>query len=137
MIDVSNLVLYSGANSYKNTGVYTINLTLDGSLSAGAQTSDSVSITLDESQQFVFAQAKYAEYAKGEFGGVTTTYWQQIPCFDVYLSTDLGSLRAYIIPQVNGSTVTFTAGTQNDVYPGTATFSTTFQIRYVTYTVDS
>jgi hypothetical protein len=137
MIDVSNLVLYSGANSFKNTGVYTINLTLDGSLGAGAQTSDSVSITLTESQQFVFAQAKYAEYAKGVFGGDTTTRWQPIPCFDVYLSTNLGPLRAYIIPQINGSTVTFTAGAQNDAYPGTATFSTTYQIKYVTYTVDS
>lgn len=137
MIDLSKVVIYSGANSFKNTGVYTINLTLDGALAASAQTTDSVSITLTETQQYVFAQAKYAEYMKGAFGGDTTTYFQTIPCFDVYLSTNLGPLRAYIIPQVNGSTVTFTAGVQNDVYPGTATFSTTFQIRYVTYTVDS
>lgn len=132
MIDVSNFVMYSGANSFKNTGVYTINLTLDGSLGAGAQTSDSVSITLTEDQEFVFAQARYAEYTKGG-----SAAWQTIPCFDVNIGTNLGNLRAYLIHTINGNTVTFTAGVQNDLYPGTATFSTTYQIRYVTYTVDS
>lgn len=136
MIDVSNLVIYSGANSFKNTGVYTIDLTLDGSLAASAQTTDSVSITLNENQQFVFAEAKYAEFVKAT-AGTTTTYWQVIPCFDVYINTNLGPLRAYLIHKISGNTVTFTAGVQNDLYAGTATFSTTYQIRYVTYTVDS
>lgn len=136
MIDYSKLQFYSGANTFKNTGVFTTSITLSGTIPTGTEKIFTSVVTLTENQVFVFAEAKYAEFAKFLGTGVTTKLWQRFPTFDAYVpTTPTGNLAAYITPLVNGQTVTFKAGIFNP-YVGTETItSTVIAISYVTYTL--
>lgn len=138
MIDLSKVVLYSQANSFKNTGLYPISLTLSGTVGAGVERQFTASVTLADNQRFVFAKAKYNEFIEWSTGVDTTSTWQQLPTFNAYIpTTPTGFLSGYVITQVNGNVVTFIAGIYNP-YGVTETITgTTIDIVYATYSVDS
>lgn len=137
-VDLTKVIYYSGANSFKNTGVYDTSITFSGSITAGATQTQSVTITLNENQAFAYAIAEYADLQRVIFG-TTTKYWQKMtPYAGAYVrTTPTGNLGAFLSSKVNGSQVTFT-GLLSNPYGVTETITTTvINIRYVTYTVTS
>lgn len=120
-------------NSFKNTGVYSTNIVLSGTIGSGANVNFSASVTLPENQTYAFAKAYYTEIAKGG-----SASWQKIPTAGAYVvTTPTGNLAAILFTTVNDKTVTFNASMFNP-YGGTETIATTtIPITYVTYTVDS
>jgi len=131
MIDLSKVKLYSLANAFKNTGVYSTSVTLSGAIGPGVEVQFTSTITLPQNQIFAFAIAQYTEASKGGAAA-----WQKIPTFDAaFTSTPTGNLKAYVLSQINGNVLTFIAGAQNP-YAGTETITNlTIPIVYVTYTL--
>lgn len=130
MPDYTKLQYFSGANTFKNTNVKTATLTLSGSVGAGVEVTTQTAVTLTENQVFVFAAAEYTEFVRGG----TATY-QQLPTFDALVNSSGGAMSAYILARVNGTTVTFIAGLKNPLGVSITLTSTTFNIKYVTYTL--
>lgn len=136
-VDLTKTQFSSTTNSFKNTGVYTIDLTLPTSYTAFEEKTNSASILLPENQEFVFASAVYAEWSRVTVEGVSTTYTQPIPTFDGYAVSGSGPQTFYLYTTVTGPTVTFTIGSKNG-YASSETYTAqTVSITYVIYTVDS
>lgn len=129
--DLRQMKFSSAANSFKNTGVYTTSLTMSGTIGAGATKTVTTTVTLEEDQVFAYALARYNEVAKNSGNA-----WQKIPTFDASVpSTPIGFLKSAIYFTINGNNITFTAFMFNP-YGSTETLtSTTFNIRYVAYTL--
>lgn len=130
-IDAERVIFASTLNAFKNTGVYDTSVTIaGGSLGAGATRTGTVIITLNEDPDFSYAIAEYVELTKG--GGAS---WQPIPTFDALVASSGGNLQAALYFQINGNTVVFTAFTNNPYGAPVTVTATTFNIRYVTYTL--
>lgn len=131
MVDYSKVQYYSGANTFKNVGVFDTSVTFTGTLTAGQERTFTSVVTLLENQVFAFAVAEYVEFVKG--GGAT---WQVLPSFDVnVVTTPTGGLTGYLLAQVNGTTVTFIGGIKNPYGVTETITSTTVNIQYTTYTL--
>lgn len=132
MVDYSKLQTYTGANSFKNTGVFTTSVVFSGNILASQELTFTSVVTLAENQVFAFAIANYVEFTKGG-----SASWQPLPSFDVSIpTTPIGGLTGYLLSQVNNNVVTFIGGIRNP-YGTTETITgTTVNIRYVTYTLN-
>lgn len=130
-VDLEKVILFTGANAFKNTGVYDTSITMTGTITAGQTRTFTSVVTLDENQDFAYAIANYVEFIKGG-----SAAYQVLPTFDAYVvTTPTGFINTALYFTINGSTVTFTAAINNP-YGGTETIAdTTINIRYVTYTL--
>lgn len=135
-VDLDKVIYYSGANSFKNTGVFSTSITTPSSLAAGATATTSSVVTLSENQSFAYAIALYTEYQKGGAAA-----YQVIPTFDARVecltAPFVGPINYAVYFTINGSTVTFNGFMQNPYGVPITLTPVTITIRYVTYTVDT
>lgn len=136
-VDLTKTQFSSTTNSFKNTGVYTLDIALPTSYTAFEEKTTTATVTLAENQTFVFATAYYAEFERVLAEGVSTKYWQTLPTFDGYAESGTGPQSFYLYATVNGPSVTFTIGSKNGYGSSETYIAQTVSIRYVTYTVDS
>ncbi len=137
MVDFTQLQYYSGTTTFKNTGVFDTSISFSGSVGAGAEGVFTASVILSENQVFSFAIVKYAELAR-KISGSTTQRWQLVSGYaDMYVQTTAAgdTLGASMESIVNGTTVTFRAVLFNSTGASATITPTTFDIKYVTYTI--
>jgi len=135
-MDITALQYYSGTTTFKNTGVFDTSISFSGSVGAGAEAVFTASVLLSENQVFSFAIFKYAEVAR-VISGSLTQRWQLASGFaDMYVQTAPGGiLGASMESIVNGTLVTFRAVLFNGGGAPVTITATTFDIKYVTYTI--
>lgn len=135
-MDITALQYFSGTTTFKNTGVFDTSISFSGSLPAGTETVFTATVLLSEDQVFSFAIFKYAEITK-TIAGDFTQRWQLASGFaDMYVATTpTGGLGASMESIVSGTTVTFRAVIFNPYGAPETITATTFDIKYVTYTI--
>lgn len=133
MIDYDKLAFASSANTFKNVDVKNTSITLSGSIGAYQERTFTSTVLLSESQVFAFAQAKYADWVKG--GSPT---WQQGMTYNMSTPTTPNGVYSgigYLLTNINGLEVTFTAGLLNGQGNTETITPLTVLIKYVTYTL--
>lgn len=130
-LDPEKVIFASSLNAYKNTGVYDTSVTIaGGSLGAFATRTGTSVVSLPENTDFSYAIANYAEFTKGG-----SSSWQVIPTFDAIVPSSGGDLLAAIYFTISGTNITFTAFTNNPSGAPVTVTATTFNIKYVAYTL--
>lgn len=130
-LDPEKVIFASTLNAFKNTGVYNTSVTIvGGSLGAGATRTGTSVVSLSENTDFSYAIANYTEFTKGG-----SAAWQIIPIFDAVVPSSGGDLQVTIYFTINGTDITFTAFTDNPYGAPVTVTATTFDIKYVAYTL--
>lgn len=131
-IDYDKLIYYSGANSFKNIGVYTTSITTPNSLNAGQTLNNDSVVTLSENQNFAYAIAYYTNVV------TNVTSWQVVPTangkMDVLTAPFVGSTNYIIYFILNGPQITFRVTLVNPYAAPINITPITVDFRYVTYT---
>lgn len=113
-VDLSKVVLYSGTNAFKNTGMYPGTLSFPTSAAAGAEAKTTYVINLASPPVFTDFFAYYNDF-NDSYMGITNKQWYDGSGVALYVNTSpyAGWVTGDIFPVINGKTLTVTASFWN------------------------
>ena len=122
----------SDAVAFKTVDIQSATVTVSGSFTAFQERTWTTTITLSENQDFAYAIASY-----NDFMTLDGVKWRQLPTFNAYIPTDIGSTTFYVYYRVTGNVVTFVVGGREAAGIGENITTTNIDFKYVTYRTDS